>query len=174
MRTRADAVSRRLQWAAVLTVAGLVVFGTSTAHALWQSRTALTAGTLTAGSFDLSTEWVGAWTAWKPLYPGRASDTATLRVTETAAGGTTLRWRLSASPAVSADLAPYVTTQVYVGACGSGTPLGPTGYSPAGGLSPGQSVDLCLRVTLATTAPPSVQGKAVAPTITVTADQVVS
>lgn len=175
MRTRAAAVSRRLQWAAALTVAVLVVSGASTAHALWQSRTALAAGTLTAGSLDLSTEWVGAWTSWNPLYPGRASDTATLRVTETAAGGTTLRWRLTASPVVSADLAPYVTTQVYVGACGTGTPISTaTGYAPAGGLSPGQSVDLCLRVTLATNAPPNVQGKAVAPAITVTADQVMS
>ncbi len=139
MRTRADAVSRRLQWAAALTGRRARRLRNVDAHALWQSRTALTAGTLTAGSFDLSTEWVGAWTAWKPLYPGRASDTATLRVTETAAGGTTLRWRLSASPAVSADLASLRHDQVYVGACGSGTPLGPTGYSPAGGLSPGRA-----------------------------------
>ncbi len=174
MRTRADVVSRRLRWVVAATVV-LVLSGSTAAQAFWQSRTALTAGPITAGSFDLSTQWVGEWTAWAPLYPGRASDTATLRVTETGASGTTLRWRLTASPVVSTEVAPYVTTQVYVGACGSGTPItATTGYAPGGGLVPGQSVDLCLRVVLSTDAPATLQGKAVVPSITVTADQVVS
>lgn len=145
--------------------------GSVAAQASWQSRTQVAAGVVASGDLTLATQWVGEWTAWKPLYPGESSDTATLRVTETG-GGTTLRWQLSATAATSSA---WVTTQVFVGACGTGAPLAPgQSYTPSGGLATGQSVDLCLRATLRSDAPTDQQNLPLTPTLTVTATQVLS
>jgi len=173
MLPREETSARRLRWAAF--AAAVLVFGTGTAaaHAAWQDRRALASGTTSTGSLSVSSTWTGSWSAWQPLFPGTHSDTATLRVTATGAGDT-LRWKVGATPSVSAALAPYVSTQVYVGACGSGTPLPSSGYAPAGGYALGQSVDLCLRVTLSPSAPTTAQGATLAPQIAVSADQVTS
>lgn len=174
MSKRDEGVPRRLRWAGALAAVLVLGTGTAAAHAYWQSRVPLTAGPVASGSLDVSTQWGTDWSKWGALYPGRSSDTAALRVTETGAG-TTLRWRVSATPGVSSAFAPHVSTQVFVGACGSGT-LIPAGgsYAPAGGFTAGQSVDLCLRVTLNPSAPSALQGQPMVPTLTVTADQVIS
>ncbi|MFF7683285.1 hypothetical protein ACFZA2_11045 [Microbacterium sp. NPDC007973] len=170
MSTRDASPRGRLRAAAVLAAALVLGTGTAAAQASWRAQASLTAGPVASGSFDLATQWVGNWSTWTPLYPDRSSDTPLLRVTETGAGGTTLRWRLT--PTVTAPA--YVTTRVYLGSCGSATVIASgTSYAPAGGFSPGQSVDLCVRATLAADAPASLQGTALTPTVVVTADQVV-
>lgn len=175
MSKRDDDVPRRLRWAAVLAAALVLGTGAAAAHASWSSTAALTAGPLASGSLDVSTQWGTDWSGWVPLYPGRSADSALLQVTETRAAGTTLRWRLTATPRVPADLSPYVTAQVFVGACGSGILLPANGvYAPAGGLDPGATVTLCLRVTLSTNTPNERQGTAIDPLLVITADQVTS
>lgn len=171
MSQRDDGVPRRLRWGAMLATVLVLGGGTTAAQAFWQSRVPLAAGVVASGDLALATQWVGSWSAWKPLYPSGVSDTATLRVTATGSG-TTLRWKLSATPTMQST---WVTTQVFVGACGSGTVIPPGGsYAPAGGLKTGQSVDLCLRVTLRADAPSTAQNTAISPSMTVTADQVLS
>ncbi|MGN7968019.1 hypothetical protein [Microbacterium sp. 22296] len=175
MSKRDDGVSRRLRWAGLLAAVLILGTGTAAAHGFWRNQSPLTAGPVASGSLDLSTQWGSDWSRWTPLFPGRSADTAMLRVRETAATGTTLRWRLSATPAVSAAFAPFVTMQVFVGACGSATTIPAGGsYAPPGGLLPGQSVDLCLRVTLNANAPTALQGAPLTPSLAVTADQVMS
>lgn len=177
MLHRDDSTMRRLRWGAVLAAVLVLGTGTAAAQALWQRSVALNAGTTTTGSLALATEWGSDWSAWKPLFPGGTSDSAILKVTETAASGTTLRWRVTpnVSLGLSAEEAAYVTTQVFVGSCGSSTPIA-TGasYAPAGGFLPGTSVDLCLRVTLAANAPAALQNRALTPTLGVAAVQAVS
>lgn len=175
MSKRDDGVPRRLRRAAVLAAVLVLGTGTAAAHAAWSSRAALGAGPVASGSFTLSTQWGTDWSKWTPLYPGGSADTAQLQVIETGAAGTTLRWRLTATPRIAVDLAPHVTTQVFVGACGSGIPLPAGGvYAPAGGLAPGTSVSLCLRVTLNASAPSDRQGLPLDPSLSITADQVTS
>ncbi|PTT16938.1 hypothetical protein DBR36_11920 [Microbacterium sp. HMWF026] len=177
MLHRDDSTMRRLKWGAMLAAVLVLGTGTAAAQALWERSVALNAGTTTTGSLALTTQWTGEWTAWKPLFPGGTSDTAILRVTETAASGTTLRWRVT--PAVSlgltAEEAASVTTQVFVGNCGGSTTIAKgASYAPAGGFLPGESVDLCLRVTLAANASKELQNRPLTPTLSVAADQVVS
>lgn len=174
MSKRDEGVSRRLRGGTLLAAVLVLVGGTAAAHASWQSRTPLTAGVVASGSLDLTTQWVGTGTAWNPPYPGGFSDTPLLRVTETG-GGTTLRWRVSATTTTSAALSPYVSIQVFVGTCGSSTVIPAGGsYSPAGGIPAGTFVDLCLRVTLRADAPTTLQNQPVISTLSVTATQVVS
>lgn len=177
MSKRDDGVPRRLRWASLL-AAGLVLgTGTAAAQAYWKAQTTLS-GAVTAGAFGLTTAWGTDWQKWTPPLPGRSADTATLTVTETGASGTTLRWRLTPMvtlTGVTAQEAAHVTTQVFVGNCGSATTIAPgTSYAPPGGFSPGQSVALCLRVTLATSAPTALRNRELLPKVDVTADQVVS
>lgn len=175
MSKRDNGVPRRLRWAGVLAAVLVLGTGTAAAQAFWSARVDLRAGPVASGSLAVSTQWVGDWSKWTPLFPGASSDTATLRVTETGAGGTTLRWRVTPVVALSPELAPYVSTQVFVGSCGSATIIAAgSSWAPASGLTPGQSVDLCVRLTLSPSAPNVAQGKDLLPSISVTADQVVS
>ena len=171
MSKRDNGVSRRLRWGAGVAAVLVLGTGTAAAHAVWQSRVALPAETVSSGSLALSAEWVGSWDEWKPLFPGQSSDTATLHVTETGQG-TTLRWRVAAEPEVAAGLAEWVKTEVFVGACGRGQ-LIPAGgsYAPPGGYASGASVDLCLRVMLLPGAPDE-QSVPIEPRLKVRAQQV--
>ena len=121
MSKRDNGVPRRLRWAGVLAAVLVLGTGTAAAQAFWSARVDLRAGPVASGSLAVSTQWVGDWSKWTPLFPGASSETATLRVTETGAGGTTLRWRATPVVALSPELAPYVSTQVFVGSCGSAT-----------------------------------------------------
>ncbi len=177
MLHRDDSTIRRLKWGGVLAAVLVLWTGTAAAHALWQRSVALNAGATATGAFALATQWTGDWAAWKPLFPGGVSDTATLRITETAASGTTLRWRITptVSLGLNAEESAYVTTQVFVGSCGSATTIARgASYAPSGGFLPGASVDLCLRVTLAANAPSGLHRRALTPSLIVAADQVVS
>ncbi|GEB46502.1 hypothetical protein MTE01_24470 [Microbacterium testaceum] len=173
MHRRDDRVPRRVRWTAVLVAALVLGPGTLAAHAVWSDRHPVTTGVTSTGSLGATASWAGSWSAWQPLVPGRSSDTAALRVSATGSGDT-LRWRVNATASVSTSLAPYVSTQVFVGACGTGTPLPAGGFAPAGGYALGASVDLCLRVTLDASAPSTTQATALTPQITVTVDQATS
>ncbi|WP_295831451.1 hypothetical protein [uncultured Microbacterium sp.] len=168
MSKRDDGVTRRLRWTSLL--AAVLVFGTGTAaaQAFWRAEKPLS-GTVSSGSFTLSTQWVGDWNTWASIFPGETRVTPILRVTETGAAGTTLRWRIT--PIVTAS--PNLTTQLFVGSCDSGIAIASgTPYAPSGGYAAGQSVDLCLRATLKTGTDTKLQGTSLTPSITVTGEQV--
>lgn len=169
MSERATRRTRRLRWAAPLTAVLILATGTVGAHAFWESRRSLDAGVVTTGDLSLRTEWVGSAPSAPPLRPGSSVDSPILRVTE-AGAGTTLRWRLSAS----ADNIDGVTTRIYRGPCADGILLPPSGYAPAGGLAPGETVLLCVRIAVNEDAPSSLTGAIISPTITLIADQVMS
>lgn len=171
MRDRDD-VTRRMRWAAPLAAVLVLLTGTAAAHGVWERRIDLPLAPVAAGSLGLTTAWVGGQPTWTPIFPGETRDTGLLRVTG-AGSGTTLRWQLSATVSFGDGFDGFVTAQVYRGACG-GTPLPATGYAPAGGYGPGDSVDLCLRLTLSTNAPSTLQGRPLVPTVHVTADQLTS
>lgn len=173
MSKRDGSAGRRMQWAAGTAAVLALGTGTAAAHAVWESTAALPPQGVSSGSLALSTQWVGGDTELPPLYPKQSSDTATLRVTETAASGTTLRWRLRVEVSVTGAGSEYVRTEVFVGACGGPAPLAAgSAYEPADGLLPGQSVDLCVRTTLSAEAPSAQQGTSLTPSVSVVAEQV--
>lgn len=141
--------------------------GGAAAQAYWSAQTPLS-GSLTAGSFSLETRWRSDWAQIPPLFPGDQFESPILRVTETGASGTTLRWRLT--PVVT--ISPNLTSVVFVGSCGSDITIAPGGsYAPSGGLRPGDTVDLCVRITVNENAT-DVQGSSLTPAIKIVADQV--
>ena len=154
-----------------------VAAGTASAHALWQVREPVAVTTAATGGLGLTARWLTPVSV-PALYPGAHGDTSVLRVSGTGTG-TTLRWNLSVRVQVAAGVAAYVRPQVWRGACGTGTLLGATtqgqlttaAYSPAGGLAPTDSVDLCVRVPLAADAPADLVDTALAPSIALTALQ---
>ncbi|MBM3716669.1 MAG: hypothetical protein FJW64_13225 [Actinobacteria bacterium] len=165
-------VGRRLRWAAPLAAVLVLATGTAAAQGLWERRVDVAVAPVTAGSLAITTAWVGTPPTWPPIFPGETRDTGLLRVSGTGAG-TTLRWKVSATVTFGDGFAGHVTTQLYRGACG-GTALPSAGYAPAGGYGPTDTVDLCLRMTLAPAAPSDLQGRSLVPTIHVVADQVTS
>ncbi|BFM23317.1 hypothetical protein [Microbacterium sp. che218] len=168
MSKRDEGVTRRLRWAGLLAAVLVLGTGTAAAQAYWQAQKPLS-GTVASGAFAISAVWQGAWSSALPLFPGETRDSPVLTVTETGAAGTTLRWRLAPTVTASSSL----TTQLYVGGCGSSTIIAAgASYAPPGGFAPGQSVDLCLRVTLKADAPSNIQGTALTPSISVKAVQV--
>lgn len=174
MSKRDNGVSRRLRWGAGVAAVLVLGTGTAAAHAVWESRVALPAETVSSGSLALSAEWGDDWSAWSDLQPGTFVDTAPLVVKEEGAG-TTLRWRLKADVVVDSRFRDYVSAQVFVGACG-GANVVPSGgsYAPPGGYPSGQTVSLCVRLVLRTDAPSNLQGKPVLPEVIVEAEQVMS
>jgi hypothetical protein len=161
---------RRVRAGVIAGVLLALVLGASGAHALWQRTAALPAGVSTTGDLNVTAAWVGGTPVWAPLFPGDRAE-GTLRVTGTGAGGT-LRWRLQVAGAVAPAFSSYTTFQAWQGACGTGTPIPAAGYPSGTPLAVGASVDVCVRFTLATSAPGSLQGQSMSPTITVTAQQV--
>lgn len=154
-------------------IAGMLlalVLGASGAHGLWQRSSALPAGVSTTGDLDVTAHWVGGTPTWGPLFPGDSVE-ATLRVTGVGAGST-LGWRMLIAGSVADAFSPYTSFQAWTGGCGSATPVAADGYPATGSLSIGTAVDVCVRYTLATGAPGSLQGQALSPTIIVSAEQV--
>lgn len=154
----------------VLGVALALVAGATAANALWSARAALQVTATTTGDLAVAAAWQQPVPAWGTLYPGTTTPPSTLNVTATGAGQT-LRWHLHASRTVASDFDPYVTMRAWVGACGTGIPLTAAGYSPAAGLTLGQTVPVCIELALAQNAPASLGGKPLNAVITVRADQ---
>jgi len=144
---------------------------TAGAQALWSSSERLDDGVSVAGDLSVSATWPGGTPAWGPLFPGAAPAEATLHVAS-AGAGTTLRWRLTVTSSVAANAVPYVQFTAWAGACGTGTTIPPGGYPAGSTLAPGAAVDVCVRYALAADAPGTLQGAALVPSITVTANQV--
>ncbi|WP_353114752.1 hypothetical protein [Microbacterium sp.] len=150
------------------TVAG-VVLALATAvgvSAYWQAQQRLDLRTTASGDLRITAAWRDGTPAWAPLYPG-SSASAVIRVTSQSAG-TTLRWRLKASGDVAAAYRGQVSFAAWQGACGTGTPITSDGLP---GLAPNAVVDLCVQFTLSATAPETLQGAALTPSVTMNAEQ---
>jgi len=151
-------------------VALSLLVGATAATALYSVRVPLPVAATSTGDLSVSAQWQQPTPVWGSLYPGSATPDSILNVTATG-GGQTLRWNLEVSVGMAAEFAPHVTTQLWAGACGTGTPITATGYAPAGGLQLGQTVPVCVRLTLATTAPSTLSGRPLDAVITVHARQ---
>ncbi|MFD1338919.1 hypothetical protein [Microbacterium lemovicicum] len=147
-----------------------LVAGATAATALFSVRVPLSVAATATGDLAVSAQWQQPTPSWGSLYPGSVTPDSVLNVTATGAGQT-LRWNLEVSVSVAADFAPHVSTQLWAGACGAGTSITATGYAPAGGLALGQTVPVCMRLTLSPTAPATLSGKSLNATITVHANQ---
>jgi hypothetical protein len=159
----------------VLGVALVLGAGATAAHAYWKAQSALTAGTVVTGDMNVAAAWSPSAPAWAAIYPGE-SRTANLVVSESGSTGTTLQWTLQVSGAVAAASSAYGSVQIWVGACGTGTLVyspggGSVTYPASGSLLPTDTVTLCVQVSMAANAPAAAQNAALAPTITVTANQ---
>ncbi len=149
------------------TAAGVVLAlaAASGVSAYWQSQQTLPGAAVTSGDLDIAVEWAGG-TAWGPIAPG---GTISKRATVTVAGsGTNLSARLTATASNAAAFNAYVTRSVSLDDCSGaqGTALPAAGYPTSGGLTPGSQVTVCVRYTLALTAPSTLQGQNLAPTVT--------
>lgn len=137
--------------------------------AYWQAQQTVPGEVVTSGDLEISAAWVGGTPSWAALYPGQSTADATIRVTSTSSGDN-LVWKVRVTGAVPADFETYATLQSWAGACGTGTPIPEGGYGTFDADT--TTVDICVRYSLATGAPSSLQGKPLDPTITVTAEQV--
>ena len=157
---------RSIRAGIVAGVALTLVVGATAAYGVWGTSVDGPQVTVRSGDLGVTTAWVNGTPAWISPFPGQSTD-STLRVTSTGSG-TTLRWSLGASGTVATAFRPFATVRTWLGACGGTTPLTAT---PSGSFTPGAAVDVCVRVTLNSTAPPALRGQPVNPTVTVTATQ---
>lgn len=153
------------------------VAGATAAHAVWQARAALPVGTVTTGDLQTTAAWKNGTTpSLTAVFPTQTVTTGTnpLRVTVTGPG-TTLRWKVSVAatltPLAQNGASPAATVQAWAGACDTGTLIPATGYLSSTALRAGDTVEICLKVTLAATAPSSLMGKPLLQSVTVTVDQ---
>lgn len=137
--------------------------------AYWQAQQTVPGGVATSGDLAISADWVGGTPSWTALYPGESTSDAIIRVTSTSSGDN-LVWKVRLTDVVAADFEPYATLHTWVGACGTGDPIPADGYGSF--TSSTSTVDVCVRYTLLSTAPGTLQGQALNPTITVIAEQV--
>lgn len=161
---------RRIHLGIGAAVVALALTSATGAHALWGATRTVDAGVSSTGSFTVNAAWIGGAPAWQALFPNTSAD-GQIRVTQ-AGNGNTLGWRVRVSSTVSAEFAPHVTFQAWVGACGTGTPVPTDGYPAGGHLASGTTVDICVRHSLTSGAPGSLQGKSFNPQITVIGEQV--
>jgi hypothetical protein len=143
----------------------LALAAASGVSAYWQAQQTLPGGVVTSGDLDIQVDWAGG-AAWGAIGPG---TTISKRATITVLGaGTTLSTRLTASASNAAAFNAYVTRSVSLDDCSgaAGTTLPAAGYPTTGGLTPGAQVTVCVRYTLAATAPSTLQGQDLAPNVT--------
>jgi hypothetical protein len=160
---------RKLRIAVVVGVVLALTAGATSAHALWAKSVAGPAVQVRSGDLGVTATWPNGAPTWGALVPGTSTASQTLRVTGTGSG-TTLRWSVQVTGTIPEAARPYVTFGAWIGTCGTGTSVG--NGSPAGGsYAPGQSVDVCVRASLAAGAPQSLAGTSLVTGITVTAVQ---
>lgn len=143
----------------------LAVVATSTVSANWAAQQRVAAASVSTGDLGITVDWQGG-TTWPAIGPG---GTISKRGTVTVTGrGDNLRVGLTADVTNATAFTPYVTRSIRLDDC-SGTPgtvLPTAGFPASGGLTPGQQVTVCVRYTLATNAPASLQGQAFSPAVT--------
>ncbi|MGM7677438.1 hypothetical protein [Microbacterium sp. A94] len=137
--------------------------------AYWQAQQTIPGEVVTSGDLAISADWLGGTPVWAALYPGQSTADAMIRVTSTNSGDN-LAWKVRLTGAVPASFDPYATLQAWVGACGTGAPIPADGYGEF--TSSTSAVDICVRYGLSASAPNTLQGQVLDPTITVTAEQV--
>lgn len=161
-------VARRI---VIGTAAGVVLtFAAGTGvYAYWQAQQSVDLEEVSTGDLAITAEWLGGTPVWTALYPGQSTPDATIRVAASASGDT-LAWKVRITETVAAAFEPHTTFQAWLGACGSPNPIAAEGA----GLftAANDRVDVCVRYTLNTGAPESLQGQSLSPFITVHADQV--
>lgn len=145
----------------------LALAAASGVSAYWQAQQTLPGGVATSGDLEVSAMWRDGTPAWTNLYPGGTTADATIRVTSNSTGDN-LRWRVKVTSTVAPAFTSHTSFQAWAGACG-GTPIPVGGY---GSFGPTDSVDVCIRYTLAAGAPATLQGQSINPAITVHAEQV--
>jgi len=160
---------RTMRTGAVIGVALALVAGATSAQALWSATLAGPAVPVRSGDLAITASWPNGAPTWGPLLPGTATADQILRVSSTGAG-TTLRWAVGAAATIPAAAQPHVTFAAWIGACGTGTPVG-QGWPAAGSFTAGQTVDLCVRASLAAGAPQTLSGAPLIQGVTVTATQ---
>jgi hypothetical protein len=155
-------VRRRVLIAVSVAVgAALALTATLSASAYWSARSGLSTAPIATGDLRVDAVW-DTDGDFGPLYPGTSQD-RTLTVSSAGSSGTTLGWRLSVNSSGQPD---FSTFQAWEGACGTGSPI-PSGVVRA----PGARVSVCIRYSLAPTAPPEAQSTVFRPSLTITATQ---
>ncbi len=138
--------------------------------AFWQAQAVVPVDAVGSGDLSISAEWVGGSPSWTPLYPTQSTSDATIRITSTSSGDN-LRWSVRVRETVATVFEPHTRFQAWAGACGSGAPISAdVGYGSF--TSSTSTVDICVRYTLLSTAPTTLQGLAMNPQLTVIAEQV--
>ncbi|MDQ1130097.1 hypothetical protein [Microbacterium sp. SORGH_AS_0888] len=158
---------------AVLGAALAVFAGAAAANALWGVQRGIPATATATGDLSVSAGWNGAAPSWTNAMPGSSSTAATLRVVVEAKGDT-LRWALKVQLGVAPEFTDWVTMTARVGDCNTGAivPSTGTGYvPPQGGLAPGATIDVCVRLSLSANAPSSLAGKEISPGVTAIVEQ---
>lgn len=146
---------------AVVTVSGV--------SAYWQAQQTIPGTVVTSGDLEVSATWEGTTPEWGSLFPGGVTPGATLRV-ETTANGENLRWLLLVNGQFPVAAADSAVLDVREGTCTQpGSPLTAAGLGPFTGSS---TIFLCIRMSLKSTAPNSLQGQQIAPQLTITTEQV--
>ncbi len=138
--------------------------------AYWQAQQTMTAGTVSAGNLDIDVAWDGG-TTWPRIGPGQ---TIAKRATVDFVGsGDSLRAVLTGSTTQASAFDGYVTSDISLDDCTSdpGPSLPSNGYPDTGSLLPGDSVTVCVRYTMASDAPSSLQGQDLSPSATFTISQ---
>lgn len=143
----------------------LALAATTGVSAYWQAQHVVPVSSTRSGDLDIQVVWAGG-TTWGAISPG---TTISKRATITVVGsGTTLSARLTGTATNAAAFAAHTTRTISLDDC-TGAP-GPTlpaaGHPSSGGLAPGATVTVCVRYTLAGTAPSTLQGQNLAPQIT--------
>lgn len=130
--------------------------------AYWQAQQTIPGGTVSSGSLDLQVDWAGG-TTWPMPGPG---GTISKRATITYTGiGDNLQVVLTGVASNTPTFNPYVTRSISLDDCSgvAGTPLPAAGYPATGALDSGVPVTVCVRYTLAASAPATLQGTDLAP-----------
>jgi hypothetical protein len=90
------------------------------------------------------------------------------------ARGDTLRWALKVQLGVAPEFADWVTMVARIGDCSAGAivPSTGVGYVPSqGGTAPGATIDVCVRLSLSASAPSTLAGRQISPTVTAIVEQ---
>ncbi|MEE6283009.1 hypothetical protein [Georgenia sp. MJ170] len=155
---------RRSVLAAAVTII-LVIGGGALAHALWSVSQPLPEVQLTSGSFDITAEWVDE-PEITGLFPGD-TVTGTARVTMNSDAA----WQYQVTHNATGALGEYVEVGWYPNAECTGKPLA-MGAANGATLDGETSSNFCVRFTLATNTPSSLQAATADVSVAVTAEQV--
>ncbi|WP_430593112.1 hypothetical protein [Humidisolicoccus flavus] len=171
----------RIRFGIALALVFVLALGVSSAgaNAWWNVTKNVSSGAVATGDLRVTSTWAsGSGSTWGNLAPGGTSGDRTLQVVVSGAGST-LHWKIRVIGTVNPSFNAYMTFHAWEGACGTGTPI-PNANTPApGDMYPvsgnghkgNRTMNICVRFTLLSSAPPSLAGLAVQPNVTVAVEQ---